>query len=147
MSKRPPDSSLTTPHSKQARKGSPLPCAQQEEPLAEMSNEMSNEMPHADFQRLHLDLNRCLDSQSGVGHDRYDHLTQMVHSSVSFLIMASGERKTLAGFEQFKENVNEQFMEALRKAAETPLNRNNLTALISHRMCFYFRMNQVVNII
>ena len=150
MSKQSPDraSPLTSHRLKRTRRESPSPSAQ----LQDMQTPSQTQMFSDDeLQDYHRKLQTWLIPKPK--EEGMSRVLSLVYHYTAFTIIemsGSGDSdRTVVQFDQFMKNVQEQgqFVETLRTAANFPVNRQALEALIFHSMCLCFRTNQVMNII
>jgi hypothetical protein len=135
MSKRSPDRTILTPH--------PLKHAKKDnQTLSPVQM-----IPDFELQEFYESLRRRLETQDT------DQILDWVYDSIRSLIRRTKKSNhdhniTLASENQFRENVDKgRFLEAMRTAANHPLNREALEAMIFHSMCLCFGTDQIMNII
>jgi hypothetical protein len=98
-------------------------------------------IPDSHLQNIHRNLPQCFETQDT------DRILEAFYYLVAFINTSLDNDGTLVSKDQFKKNADQQFLETLKRAANSPFSHEDLKALILHGMCFYFGTNPVVNII
>jgi hypothetical protein len=136
------DAASPLPHLKHARKESPSPSAWPQDIQTLPPTKMISDDK---LQQYHLILQAELEEEeeiSGV-------LKVLYHYTAFTRTISRSDNSDLTTLYQFMKNVQKQkqFIEMLRRAANSPWNREALEAVIFHGMCLCFRTDQVMNII